>query len=216
MKGFVVNVWFQTWSKLFGTDTVKRIREKHGLDPNKIYSPIEDLADNVPIEISKDLALEKNISYDELWYKTGKENLKTFFEHYPEYFKKTGFLSFMAAMDAVHRVLTKRIKGATPPRVFFKLLSDKKAVVRYQSKRNFKKYFLGLMDSSSEFFSDPIQYRILNEGSVDGQNYMEIEVQATKPYGKFEKIKAIAGLSLGLMKSLVPTYILLLPIYTFV
>lgn len=216
MKGFVVNVWFQTWSKLFGTDTVKRIREKHGLDPNKIYSPIEELADNVPIEISKDLALEKNISYEELWYKTGKENLKTFFEHYPEYFKKTGFLSFMAAMDAVHRVLTKRIKGATPPRVFFKLLSDKKAVVRYQSKRNFKKYFLGLMDSSSEFFSDPIQYRILNEGSTDGQNYMEIEVQATKPYGKFEKIKAIVGLSLGLMKSLVPTYILLLPIYTFV
>lgn len=216
MKGFVVNVWFQTWSKLFGADTVRKLREKHGLDPNKVYSPIEDLPDSVVIEISKDLASIKNISHDELWYKTGKENLKTFFEHYPEYFKKAGFLSFMAAMDAVHRVLTKRIKGATPPRVFFKLLSDKKAVVRYQSKRDFKKYFLGLTDSASEFFGDPIQYKILNQGNVDGQNYMEIEIKATKPYGRFEKIKTITGLGFGVIKSLIPTYVLLLPIYTFV
>lgn len=216
MKGFVVNVWFQTWSKLFGVDTVRKLREKHSLDPNKVYSPIEDLSDNVVIEISRDLASTKSISYDELWYKTGKENLKTFFEHYPEYFKKAGFLSFMAAMDAVHRVLTKRIKGATPPRVFFRLLSDKKAVIRYQSKRDFKKYFLGLMDSASEFFQDPIQYKILSEGNVDGQNYMEIEVQATKSYGRFEKIKAITALGLGVVKSLIPTYVLLLPIYTFI
>ncbi len=216
MKGFVVNVWFQTWSKLFGSEIVRKLREKHGIDPEKVYSPVEDVPDSLPIEISKDLASLKGLSYDELWYKTGKENLKTFFEHYPEYFKKTSFLSFMATMDAVHRVLTKRIKGATPPRVFFKLLSDKKAVIRYQSRRDFKKYFLGLMDGASEFFNDPIKYSIASEGTTDGQNYLQVEVQATKSYGNFEKIKGLAGLGIGFIKSLIPVYVLMLPIYTFI
>lgn len=215
MKGFVVNAWFQTWSKLFGSDIIRKLREKHGLDPDKVYSPIDDLSDNIPIEISKDLASIKGLNYDDLWYKTGRENLKTFFEHYPEYFKKSGFLSFMSAMDAVHRVLTKRIKGATPPRVFFKLKSNTKAVIRYQSRRNFKKYFLGLMDSASEFFNDPIKYKIVSEGTTDGQNYFEIEVEATKSYGNFEKIKTVIGLGVGFIKSLVPVYVLMLPIYTF-
>lgn len=216
MKGFVINAWFQTWSKLFGSETVKNLRKKHGLDPDRVYSPIEDLPDDVPIEISKDLASMKGLSYDDLWYKTGKENLRTFFEHYPEYFKKPGVLSFLAAMDLVHKVLTRRIRGATPPRVFFKPLNDKKAIIRYQSKRNFKKYFLGLMDAASEFFNDPMKYKIVSEGTVDGQNYMEVEIEATKSYGRFEKIRTVVGLGAGLVRSLVPTYILLIPIYSFV
>lgn len=216
MKGFVINVWFQTWSRLFGSETVKNLRRKHGLDPDRVYSPVEDLPDNVPIEISKDLASTKGLSYDDLWYKTGKENLKTFFEHYPEYFKKSGALSFLAAMDLVHRVLTRRIRGATPPRIFFRALSEKKAIVRYQSRRNFKKYFLGLVEAASEFFNDPIKYKIVSEGTTDGQNYIEVEIEATKSYGRFEKLKTIVGLGVGFVRSLVPTYILLIPIYSFV
>lgn len=216
MKGFVVNVWLQTWSRMFGAETVKKLKEKHKIDPEKIYNPLEDVSDELAVEMSKELASSRGMSYDELWYRTGKENLKTFFEHYPEYFKKPTFLSFIAAMDTVHRVLTKRIKGATPPRVFFKLVSDKKAVVRYQSRRNFKKYFLGLMEAASEFFNDPIKYKVISEGTVDGQNYMEIEVEATKSYGRFEKIKTVLGLGLGLVRSIFPVYVLFIPVYTFV
>ncbi|MGB9821668.1 MAG: heme NO-binding domain-containing protein [Pseudothermotoga sp.] len=216
MKGFIVNAWFETWGRLFGVETIKKMKQKYNIDPEKIFSPIDDVADQIPIEISKELASMKGLSLDDLWYETGKENLNTFFGHYPEFFKKSGFLSFMAAMDAVHRVLTKRIKGATPPRVFFKLLSDKKALVKYQSRRNFKKYFLGLMDSASKFFNEPISYKIISEGTSDGQNYMEIEVQATKSYGTFQKLKTITGLSVGFIRSLIPFYSVMLPVYTFV
>ena len=119
-------------------------------------------------------------------------------------------------MDAVHRVLTKRIKGAKPPRVFFKLLDSKKASITYQSRRNFKYYFLGLMESASEFFNDPIKYKIVSEGTVDGQNYFTVEVEATKSYGTFHKISSLVAMGLGFVKSLVPNYVLMLPLYTFI
>ncbi len=216
MKGFVVNVWLQTWSKLFGEKEIKKLKQEHGIDPDKLYSPIDDVPDDLAVNMSKKLASARGMSYEELWFKTGKENLKTFFEHYPEYFKKNSFLSFMAAMDAVHRVLTKRVKGAKPPRVFFKLLGPKRAVITYQSHRDYKNYFLGLMEAASEFFNDPIKYKIVSQGSVDGQNYLTVEVETTKSYGTFQKISSLVAMGLGLVKSLVPNYVLMLPLYTFI
>ncbi len=215
MKGFVVNVWMQTWSKLYGKDFVEKIKNSFGLKPDHVYSPLDDVPDDLPVNMSKQIAQSKGLSLDELWYKTGKENLYTFFDHYPEFFKKPSFLSFMAAMDAVHRVLTKRIKGATPPRVFFSLKSDKEATIRYQSKRSFKRYFLGLMESASEFFKDPIEYKITSEGTVDGQNYLEVEVRATKSYGVFEKMLSLTILGLGFLRSVFSVYGFLLPVYVF-
>jgi methyl-accepting chemotaxis protein len=122
----------------------------------------------------------------------------------------------MAAMDMVHRVLTRRIKGAKPPRIFFKLLSSRKALIRYESKRNFKNYFLGLMETASEFFDDPIKYRVLREGSDNGRNYLEVEVEATKEYGKFEKLRSLIVLGAGFVKSLVPVNVLMIPLFSFV
>ncbi|MBZ4661037.1 heme NO-binding domain-containing protein [Thermotoga petrophila] len=215
MKGFVVNIWLQTWSRIFGADVVKEMKNKYNV-PDTFYNPLEDVPDELPVNMSRELASRKGITYEELWYKTGKENLKTFFEHYPEYFKKTSFLSFMAAMDMVHRVLTRRIKGAKPPRIFFKLLSSRKALIRYESKRNFKNYFLGLMEAASEFFNDPIKYKVVGEGSIDGRNYLEVEVEATKEYGKFEKLRSLIVLGAGFVKSLVPINVFMIPLFSFV
>jgi len=216
LKGFVVNVWLQTWSRLYGKELVEKVKTSFGLAADHVYSPLDEVPDELPIDMSKQIAQAKGLSLDELWYRTGRENLFTFYEHYPEFFKKSSFLSFMAAMDAVHRVLTKRMKGAKPPRVFFKLTGDRTAIVRYQSKRNFKKYFLGLMESASEFFKDPIQYKVVSEGTVDGQNYLEVEVRATKPYGVFEKLTSLSLLGLGFIKSFFTVYSFLLPVYVFV
>ncbi|MDI3473604.1 MAG: hypothetical protein PWQ72_2070 [Pseudothermotoga sp.] len=216
MKGFVVNMWFSTWEKLFGKDITAILKEKYNIPKSHIYNPIEDVPDELPINISKDLAKSIGMDFDTLWYRTGKENLRTFFEHYPDFFKKPGFLSFMAAMDAVHRALTKRIKGAKPPRVFFELLDNKRARIRYESRRNFKRYFVGLMESASEFFSDPIEYKIIDDGSRDGINYIEVEVKATKTYGKFEKLKIITFMGVGILKSIFSVYTISIPVITFV
>ncbi|WP_448523052.1 heme NO-binding domain-containing protein [Pseudothermotoga sp.] len=216
MKGFVVNVWLQTWSRLYGKELVEKVKTSFGLAADHVYSPLDEVPDDLPVNMSKQIAQVKGLNLDELWYKTGRENLYTFHEHYPEFFKKSNFLSFMAAMDAVHRVLTRRMRGARPPRVFFKLTGDRTAIVRYQSKRNFKKYFLGLMESASEFFKDPIQYKVVSDGTVDGQNYLEVEVKATKPYGVFEKLSALTLLGLGFLKSFFSIYSFLLPAYVFV
>lgn len=215
MKGFIVNVWLQTWSRMFGAETVKRLKEKYGVPLDTFYKPIEDVPDDLPVNMSKELAAMKNLTYEELWYRTGKENLRTFFEHYPEYFKKSGFLSFMAAMDAVHRVLTRRIKGATPPRVFFKLVDPHRAIVRYESRRNFKNYFLGLMEAASELFNDPVKYKILREGSADGKNFLEVQIEATKAYGRVEKLRSLTVLGLGFIKSIVPINVLMIPLFSF-
>ncbi|MDK2883845.1 heme NO-binding domain-containing protein [Pseudothermotoga sp.] len=215
MKGFVVNMWFETWGKLYGKEVVEKLKTQFGLKPDHTYSPLDDVPDELPIDVSRKLATLKNLSFDEIWYRTGRENLYTFFEHYPEFFKKPSFLSFMAAMDAVHRVLTKRIKGATPPRIFFRLINGNRAIIKYESKRDFRKYFLGLMESASEFFKDPIKYSVVSE-SRDKVIHIEVDVTATRSYGRFEKLAVVPVLGLGLFKSIFPTYAFMIPLYAFV
>ena len=61
-----------------------------------------------------------NLSIEDFWRKTGLENISTFKEHYPEYSKKSGALSFLANMDIVHRDLTDKLEGAMLPHIFFK------------------------------------------------------------------------------------------------
>ena len=47
MKGTVVSSWVQSCRKLFGDEIVNSALKAHQLPADKVFSPIEDVADSV-------------------------------------------------------------------------------------------------------------------------------------------------------------------------
>jgi len=215
MKSFVMNVWISTWKKLYGESAVNSLIDEFKIDTTKLLIPTNDIPDDLVYQFSKRLAQKVGRSYEELWEETGYQNVKSFHEVYPGYFRKNGCMSFLSAMDGVHRVLTRRISGAKPPRIIFNYIDERTAVVRYQSNRDFRYYFLGLLKGASDFFNDPIQVEILDQGTTGSGSFLEVKIRATKPYGKTIKLKGYRAFSFGILNSFMSTYTIVFPIFTF-
>jgi len=213
MKGMLVNTWLETWRSIYGEKIVNELSKNIGIDPDKSFTPLEDFDEKRLKELSNAIIKKVGVSEEEFWKKTGNKNIQTFRKWYPEYFKKPGILSFMAAMDMVHMILTRRISGAKPPRIFFTQLDETSAKIVYQSHRAYSFYFIGLLEGASKYFEDPTKIQILKSGKSDtGGEFIEIEIKTTKPYGKFPKIKGMKWLSLGITKNLGLIFTVIVPI----
>lgn len=125
-------------------------------------------------------------------------------------------MSFLSAMDSVHRALTRRIKGAKPPRIIFNYVDERTAIVRYESTRDFRSYFLGLLKGASEFFNDPLKVEILNQGATSSGSFIEVKVTSTKPYGKHVVLKLYRAIALGLVRRMLTAYAFIAPALVFV
>ena len=171
-----------------GKSVVSSLIEEFKIDTSKLIILILDVSDDLVFQFSKKLAQRVGKTYEQLWKETGKSNIRTFSQFYPGYFKKANCMLFLSAMNGVDRVLTRRIPGAKPPRIIFNYIDQNTAIIRYQSHRDFSYYFLGLLKGTSEFFGDPIELEILDQGSSPSRNFIEVKVRSTKPYGKSNRI----------------------------
>jgi len=75
---------------------------------------------------------------------------------------------------------------------------------------------LGLLKGASEFFNDPIEIEILDQGSSSSGSFVEVKVRSTKPYGKTISLKSYRALSLWTLKDFITTYTIIFPVFTFV
>ena len=213
MKGMLVNTWLETWRGIYGEKLVNEISRNLGVDPERTFTPLEDFDEKRLKEISTGIIKKTGISEEEFWKKTGNKNIQTFRKWYPEYFKKPGVMSFMAAMDMVHKILTRRISGAKPPRIFFTQINETSANIVYKSHRSYSYYFLGLLEGASKHFDDPTKITVINKGKSDiGGEFIEIEIKTTKPYGHFPKIKGMKWLSFGITKNMGLIFTVIVPI----
>lgn len=210
-----MGVWMDTWNRLYSDQKVAAVKKEFRIPEDKVFSPLEDVSDQMVMDFSKKLAQLANTEFDELWKKTGKENIQSFFRWYPGYFKKPSLLSFLNAMDVVHKILTRRIKGANPPRVFFQLKTPTRATLRYQSKRDFRNYFLGLLEGASAHFKEPIELINPVLGNENGQFFVEVDIVAQKPYGTSVRLPLIKGFSFGFLKSFSSMVLVFLPVAAF-
>ncbi|HOO33282.1 MAG TPA: heme NO-binding domain-containing protein [Thermotogota bacterium] len=213
MKGMLVNIWLETWKGLYGEKLVRSVSEKKGLNPERVFTPLEDFEESRIKEISAAIAKSSGDSDEEFWRKTGRKNIATFHKFYPEYFKKPGVLSFLSAMDMVHSILTRRISGAKPPRILFEQLTENSAKITYRSHRDYTYYFLGLVEGAGEFFNDPTKVKVIRSGKSDlGGGMIEIEIHTKKTYGKHPKMKGLRFMALGLTKNIGIIFTVIVPV----
>ena len=135
MKGTVVSTWVQTARSIWGKDITEQAMKKVGWEPERLFTPTEDVEDAKPKAFVAELAATLGKSADEIWMAIGKDNIGTFFRTYPAFFQKETLYSFLRSMFDVHVIVTKRIPGANPPELLIEPVSDREAVLSYRSRR---------------------------------------------------------------------------------
>lgn len=198
MKGTVVSIWLNTCRKLYNDSQVNEAMNHAGWETNKIFSPLEEVDDKVIAKFISKLSETRNLTKEKLWNDIGKDNIQSFVNVYPVYFKKRSAYEFLKSLNDIHIAITKKISGAKPPAVDIVQTSKRKAVMTYSSKRKMFDYFLGMLEGTFEYFNEQLEYEILEKSGdvMKVEVTFEKEINSKKSYG-FNKI-----LSFGFIKSL--------------
>ncbi|GAA0117415.1 heme NO-binding domain-containing protein [Clostridium senegalense] len=197
MKGTAVSAWFKTCRKLYGDSFVDDAMLHVGFDATKVFSPAEDVNDEKIEKFIHYVTREKNISEKELWSKIGHDNVYSFAEELPTFFKSDNTYSFLKSLYDIHLVMTKKIPGANPPIVNIEAISNKEAIITYSSKRKMFDYFLGMLEGSFMYFKEKADFDIIE--TKDNTMQVKITFQEDIKYKKKYFINNI--LSLGFLKS---------------
>lgn len=176
MKGIVVNTWISSARTLFGSQMTDDAVRSVGWNPDKIFTPLEDVEDSYPQRIISFIAGKQGKTADDIWKEIGRSNIKTFSEYFPSYFERSDLKSFLSLMDAVHTQLTKRIAGARPPRLIFKEVEENVAEMKYISRRGMFGYLYGLLQGATEYFQETIQVDEIHRGEEGGLPTVTLQI----------------------------------------
>jgi methyl-accepting chemotaxis protein len=198
MKGTVVSIWLNTCRKIYNDSQVNEAMDHAGWETGKIFSPLEEVDDNVIAKFISKLSKSRSLTKEKLWNEIGKDNIHSFVSVYPICFKKRNAYEFLRSLNNIHVAITKKIPGAKPPIVDVVQISKTKAIITYSSRRKMFDYFLGMLEGTFAYYNEALEFKIL-EKSGEGMKVevtFEKEINSKKSYG-FNKI-----LSFGFIKSL--------------
>lgn len=198
MKGTIVSTWMQSSRKLFGDNIVDRALESNNVSKDKIFSPLEDIEDNLAFKIIENIARASNKSLSQTWQIMGKENVRTFSKTYPGFFRHSSAYQFLKSMNDVHVIVVKRLPGSVPPILDLEPISSKEAYFTYKSKRGMVDYLQGMISGVAEYFKEEIKVEVVSkqENEIKLKLTFENNIQYTKSYF-FNKI-----MSFGFIKNI--------------
>lgn len=197
MKGTVVSTWVQTSRRLYGSDLVNNVLVSKGLSSDKIFSPFEDIDDKLAINIVETIASKANINVSDMWKRLGEENIKTFSESYPGFFRHETAYQFLKSMNDVHAIVVKRLPGSRPPVLDMEAISSTEAFFTYRSKRGLMDYFQGIIVGVATYFNETIKIEIMNTQPTE----MKLKLTFEKTIQHRKSFVFSNLLSLGFIKS---------------
>ncbi|WP_160685001.1 heme NO-binding domain-containing protein [Clostridium sp. C2-6-12] len=167
MKGTVVATWMRTNRKLFGDSAVADAMEYVGWGSGKIFSPIENVDDGEVKKIMAYIAKSQNMDLGTLWKKIGQDNIISFSQDYPAFFKHDNAYSFLKSMFDVHVVMTKKFAGAKPPLVVIEPISRNQAIFSYSSSRGMFDYFMGMLEGTCNYFKEKVNIEQVSKSETE-------------------------------------------------
>lgn len=199
MKGTVVSSWVESSRTLFGKEVVTKALAKFQLQPDVVFSPLQDVEDRIATGIVDLIGEMVGKDHQEIWRIMGEQNIRTFSKNYPGFFRHESAYQFLKSMNDVHVIVMKRFKGAVPPILDIEPLSSHDILFIYRSKRGMHHYLFGLINGVAEYFKEQIKIEIIEqkEGEVHLKLTFEKEIRSKKNYWfnqvfSFGFIKSIA------------------------
>ena len=197
MKGTVVASWMTSGRRLFGDDVVNKAFEKYGLKPDHIFSPLQDVDDKMAVGMVEFIGQKVGKNSEQIWEIMGQENIRTFAEFYPGFFRHENAYHFLKSMNDVHVIVMKRIKGATPPVLDMTLVDSNTAELVYRSKRQMDNYLKGLLKGVFEHFNEKVDVKLTSKNGSE----IKIALTFANPISYTKSYKLNKILSLGFIKS---------------
>lgn len=198
MKGTVVGTWVKTAQTLWGADIASNAMQDAGWDKDRMFLPTEDVPDSEPKAFVAYLAKTTGKPEDDIWQAIGKDNIRTFYQTYPAFFKQEGLYSFLRSMYDVHIVVVKRIPGAKPPELLIDPVSEYEAVLSYRSKRAMFGYLKGLLMGAAEHFKENIQVEKIESSS----EHVKLKLRFDKPITHTRHYRINKLLSFGIIRNI--------------
>jgi len=197
MKGTVVSTWVKTCRKTYDDAKVDEALIKAGFTGNGTFSPFVDVDDKKVIDFVKKISNLSGDTYDTVWNKIGIDNVLTFSNDYPAFFRHEHAFHFLSSMNDVHQIVRKRFSGANPPGLDMEPLTGNKARFTYRSKRGMFPYFLGLLEGVQNHFNEKIKIKEIKRTSdiLELELTFEYETKIIKNY-RLNRV-----LTLGFIKS---------------
>jgi len=198
LKGTIVSTWLKTCKKMLGEDLIESALIKSNMDPNRVFSPLEDVEDRLVFGLMSNIASAGNMDDKKLWRLIGTDNLVTFKTDYPGFFRRENAYQFLNSMNDLHVIVMKRFSGAKPPALDMTVIGTNKVQFRYSSKRGMFDYFLGLIDGVKSYFKE--NFSIIEIGRSETELTLEIEFEY--PVEVIRKYAFNRLVSLGFIKDI--------------
>ena len=157
MKGTVVSTWIRTCRDLYGNEEIGKSLKAVNWPEDIVFSPLEDVEDEKIFKFIRIIADSVGTPINELWRIIGENNLNKFAEDYPVFFKRVDLYKFLNSLNFIHSIIMKKIRGAKPPKMAIKQISEKSINLTYRSDRELFDYFLGLLWGSVKFFGEKVK-----------------------------------------------------------
>ncbi len=201
MKGTVVSLWIKTFEKLYGEEKIIQAMQHTGWQKDSVITPLEDIDDqqvNIFLdEVAKQTGKQREVVLREL----GQRNIESFKQWFPSYFQRKSLKGFILMMDEVHAQITKKIKGAKPPRLIVTERSANEIELKYESKRGLYDYFIGLLEGSARLFDEKLSWSEIERGETpEGQSYLTVHLTFEKQEEVASRHRLTKALSLGFIK----------------
>lgn len=198
MKGTVVSAWVKTSNRLFGESLTKEAQEWAKMNPSHLYTPSEDVEDSLPHRMVDYISKKKGITTYEVWEKIGIDNITSFHEDYPGFFRHDNLYSFLRSLYDIHIVVTERIPGAKPPIVGVTPIAPNVAEMTYKSDRGMFGYFHGLLQGAAQHFNEKIKIDTVEKTS----DYTKVHITFDRTIYFKKSYKLNQWLSLGIFRAL--------------
>ena len=202
MKGTVVSTWINTLEEVYGQEIVDQAKIDSSWDNSLIITPLMDIKDDKAFDLINTVAKKANVKPEKLWREIGRHNINSFAEWFPSYFKGRKLKTFLMMMDTVHQQLTKMIPGANPPRIIPNEIDNTTIELTYKSKRGMFDYFLGLLEGSSNFFSEDIDVTEVERDTQSKQKSLKVRVEFAEAFKTEQSFFFNKVLSLGIFKKI--------------
>lgn len=198
MKGTIVSAWVKTCKNLYGENITNDALRSFNINPDRIFTPTEDIDDKIAIGLIEFIAKKQNKKPGEIWHNMGIDNVNTYSKDYPGFFRYNNLYSFLKAMYDIHIVVTKRVPGAKPPILGIEPVGNNVAHMTYSSPRGMFDYFHGMLEGAAKYFKEDIVVDILERTN----NFTKISITFPAEIYLQKKYRFNEILSLGFIKSL--------------
>lgn len=165
LKGTIVSAWVQTCRRLYGDDVTDQALEANNMNRNRIFTPTENIDDKEARGIITSISAKLGRSTDDVWMDMGIDNVNTYSQIYPGFFKYKNLYSFLNAMFDIHVVVTQRIPGANPPILGISPVDKHTAHMTYSSPRGMFAYFHGMLNGAAKYFKEDIEVDVMEKTS---------------------------------------------------